>query len=126
MLPSLPGFPSIHGILEAIANGFFGALASALVPGFLKHAGVATVQALVALPDPASWPHVSQLQGEMTFLGVLLLPVTLAAGTLRYWLVGPDRRPEPGGSCRAVRHRRAGCSSPTGGWSSRSSRRRTR
>lgn len=96
MLPlPLPGLPSLHGIIEAIANGFFGALANALVPGFLKHATVATIQALVALPDPAAWPHVSQLQGEMTFLGVLLLPVTLAAGVLRYWIVGLTGAPSP-------------------------------
>lgn len=92
----LPGFPSLHGIIEAIANGFLGALASALVPDFLKHASVATIQALVSLPDPATWPHVSQLQGEMTFLGVLLLPVTLAAGTFRYWLIGMTGGPGPG------------------------------
>src|SRR4051794_6046005 len=91
----LPGLPSLHGIIEAIAHGFFGAFASALVPDFLKHASVSTIQALVALPDPASWPHVSQLQGEMTFLGVLLLPVTLAAGTLRYWLSGLAGGPGP-------------------------------
>jgi hypothetical protein len=96
-MPGLPfpGLPSLHGIIEAIANGFFGAFASALVPGFLKHATVATIQALVALPDPAAWPHVSELQGEMTFLGVLLLPVTLAIGTLRYWLVGLTGGPSP-------------------------------
>jgi hypothetical protein len=96
MLPlPFPGLPSLHGIIEAIANGFFGAFASALVPDFLKHATVGTIQALVALPDPASWTHVSQLQGEMTFLGVLLLPVTLAAGTLRYWIVGLTGGPSP-------------------------------
>jgi hypothetical protein len=45
------GLPSLHSIIEAIANGFFGALATALVPGFLKHGTVATIQHLVALPD---------------------------------------------------------------------------
>jgi uncharacterized membrane protein len=82
------GIPSLHDIVEAIANGFFGALADALVPGFLKHGTVATIQHLVALPDPAAWTHVGQLQGNMVFLAVMLLPVTLAVGTLRYWLLG--------------------------------------
>ena len=49
------GLPSLHSIIEAIAKGFFGALAGALVPGWLKHGTVATIQHLVALPDPASW-----------------------------------------------------------------------
>jgi hypothetical protein len=90
MLPPLtfPGLPSLHSIIEAIANGFFGALADALVPGFLKHGTVATIQHLVALPDPDTWGHVHQLQGDMTYLAVMLMPVTLAVGTLRYWLVG--------------------------------------
>jgi hypothetical protein len=90
MLPPLgfPGLPSLHSIIEAIANGFFGALADALVPGFLKHGTVATIQHLVALPDPDTWSHVHQLQGDMTYLAVMLMPATLAVGTLRYWLVG--------------------------------------
>ncbi len=82
------GLPSLHSIIQAIADGFFGALAGALVPGWLKHGTVGTIQHLVALPDPASWSHVGQLQGEMTYLGAMLLPVTLAVGAVRYWLVG--------------------------------------
>jgi hypothetical protein len=82
------GIPSLHSIIEAIAKGFFGALAGALVPGFLKHATVATIQHLVALPDPAGWRHVSELEGDMTYLGVSLMPVTLTVCTLRYWVVG--------------------------------------
>jgi hypothetical protein len=82
------GLPSLHSIIEAIANGFFGALASALVPGFLKHGTIATIQHLVALPDPGTWGHVGQLQGDMTYLAAMLMPVTLAVGTLRYWLLG--------------------------------------
>lgn len=82
------GIPSLHSIIEAIAKGFFGALAGALVPGFLKHATVATIQHLVALPDPARWRHVSELEGDMTYLGVSLMPVTLTVCTLRYWVVG--------------------------------------
>jgi len=82
------GLPSLHGIIEGIANGFFGALADALVPGFLKRGTVATIQHLVALPDPGAWTHVGQLQGDMVYLAAMLLPVTLAVGTLRYWFVG--------------------------------------
>jgi hypothetical protein len=82
------GLPSLHSIIQAIAKGFFGALAGALVPSWLKHGTVATIQHLVALPDIATWTHVSQLQGEMTYLGAMLLPVTLAVGATRYWLVG--------------------------------------
>ncbi len=82
------GFPSLHSIIEGIAKGFFGALAHALVPSWLTHGTVATIQHLVALPDPASWTHVGELQGDMVYLGAMLLPVTLAVGTVRYWLVG--------------------------------------
>src|ERR1017187_10334508 len=64
------GLPSLHSIIEAIAKGFFGALAGALVPSWLKHGTVATIQHLVALPDPASWTHVGELQGDMTYLGM--------------------------------------------------------
>ncbi|HEX4836943.1 MAG TPA: hypothetical protein VFV03_00240 [Solirubrobacteraceae bacterium] len=82
------GLPSLHSIIEAIAKGFFSALAGALVPGFLKHGTVATIQHLVALPDPARWGHVSELEGDMTFLGMSLMPVTLTVCTLRYWMLG--------------------------------------
>lgn len=82
------GLPSLHSIIEAIAKGFFSALAGALVPGFLKHGTVATIQHLVALPDPASWGHVSELESDMTYLGMSLMPVTLAVCALRYWMMG--------------------------------------
>jgi hypothetical protein len=82
------GLPSLHSIIEAIAKGFFSALAGALVPGFLKHGSVALIQQLVALPDPARWRHVSELESDMTFLGMSLMPVTLTVCTLRYWMVG--------------------------------------
>ena len=82
------GLPSLHSIIEGIAKGFFGALAHALVPSWLTHGTVATIQHLVALPDPATWTHVGQLQGDMVYLGAMLLPVTLAVSTVRYWLVG--------------------------------------
>jgi hypothetical protein len=82
------GLPSLHSIIEAIAKGFFSALAGALVPGFLKHGTVATIQHLVALPDPATWGHVGELESDMTYLGMSLMPVTLAVCTLRYWMMG--------------------------------------
>jgi hypothetical protein len=82
------GLPSLHEIIEAIAKGFFSALAGALVPGFLKHGTVATIQHLVALPDLARWGHVGELEGDMTYLGMSLMPVTLAVCTLRYWMMG--------------------------------------
>jgi len=90
MLPPLGifGWPSLHSIIEGIAKGFFGALAHALVPSWLTHGTVATIQHLVALPDPAGWTHVGQLQGDMVYLGAMLLPLTLAVSTVRYWLVG--------------------------------------
>ena len=56
--PAVPvalfGLPSLHSIIEAIANDFFGALAGALVPSWLRHGTVATIQHLVALPDPGA------------------------------------------------------------------------
>ncbi len=82
------GLPSLHGIIEAIANGFFSALAKALVPSWLTHGTVATIQHLVALPDPAEWGHVRRLQGETTYLGASFAPVTLAVAALRYWMLG--------------------------------------
>lgn len=82
------GLPSLHSIIEAIAKGFFSALAGALIPGFLKHGTVATIQHLVALPDPASWGHVSELEGDMTYLGMSLMPVSMTVCALRYWMVG--------------------------------------
>ena len=66
----VPGLPSLHSIIEAIANGFFGALGGRARPGCLKHGTVATIQHLVALPDPASWGHVSELESDMTYLGM--------------------------------------------------------
>lgn len=92
------GLPSLHSIIQGIANGFFGALAEALVPGFLKHGSVATIQHLVALPDPSSWPHVSALQGEMVYLAAMMLPVMLVVGTVRYWVLGLTGAAHPAGA----------------------------
>ncbi|HTZ62666.1 MAG TPA: hypothetical protein VMB51_01025 [Solirubrobacteraceae bacterium] len=85
---ALFGLPSLQSIIEAIAKGFFGALAGALVPGWLRHGTVATIQHLVALPDPASWTHVNQLQDDTIYLAASLMPVVLAVATLRYWTIG--------------------------------------
>lgn len=82
------GLPSLHGIIEAIAGGFFSALAKALVPSWLTHGTVATIQHLVALPDPAEWGHVGELQSETTYLGAMFAPVTLSVAALRYWMLG--------------------------------------
>ncbi len=90
--------PSLHSIIEGIAKGFFGALAHALVPSWLTHGTVATIQHLVALPDPATWTHVGQLQADMVWLGASLLPVTLAIGTVRHWLVGLTGSAHPAGA----------------------------
>jgi hypothetical protein len=99
------GLPSLHSIIEGIAKGFIGALAHALVPSWLAHGTVATIQYLVALPDPASWTHVSELQGDMIYLAAMLLPLTLAVSSLRYWLVGLTGAAHPAGAigrCAAV------------------------
>lgn len=82
------GLPSVSEVVEAIADGFTQALAGALVPGFLKSATVATIQWLVALPNPGSWTHVSALEGQMSWLGFSLMPVTLTIATIRYWTLG--------------------------------------
>lgn len=102
---ALFGLPSIQEIVEGIANGFGQALAGALVPAFLKHATVGTIQWLVALPDPESWTHVRHLQEEMTWLGISLLPVTLSVGTIRYWAAGVTGSGHPA----SILTRTAGC-----------------
>ena len=120
------GLPSLHSIIEAIAKGFFSALAGALVPGFLKHGSVALIQHLVALPDPAGWGHVSELEGDMTYLGMSLMPVTLAVCTLRYWMMGLTGAAHPATGIARCRRGRRSCSSSTAGWWSRSSLPQTR
>ena len=82
------GFPSIQSIVEGIVNFFFQDVASALVPSFLKNASVATIKWLVAVPDPASWTHIGELEGDMTLLAVSLLGVCFTAGIVRYLLLG--------------------------------------
>jgi hypothetical protein len=80
--------PSVGDIVHAIVSLFFGTLANALVPGFLRHATVSVIQHLVAVPDPAAWPNVGRLVGDMIYLSVSLLPVMLTVAVLRYWAVG--------------------------------------
>jgi hypothetical protein len=80
--------PSVGDIVKAIVNLFFGTLANALVPGFLRHATVSVIQHLVAVPDPAAWPNVGRLVSDMIYLAVSLLPVMLAVAVLRYWAMG--------------------------------------
>ena len=119
------GLPSLHSIIQAIAGGFFGALAGALVPSWLKHGTIATIQQLVALPDPASWTHVGALQSEMTYLGAMLAPVTLTVGALRYWAMGLTGSAHPVSAVTRCARRDGGARRPTAGGSSRSSRART-
>jgi hypothetical protein len=107
-LPSLSGLlgihlPSIGDIVRAIVNLFFGTLASALVPGFLRHATVAVIGHLVAVPDPASWPNVGRLQGDMVYLAASLLPVMLTVAVVRFWVAGLTGAAHPAGAVvRAV------------------------
>lgn len=77
-------------IVEDVADAIFGALANALMPDFLKQAGVGAIKALVALPNPASaqWQNVGQLRSYMTQLGLSLLTVTMLIAALRFWAGG--------------------------------------
>ena len=59
-----------------------------------------------------------ELQGDMTYLGVSLLPVTLAVATVRYWMMGLTGSAHPAGAIGAA-SLRPGCSSPTAGSSRR-------
>ncbi len=86
--PALLGLPSLKSIVEGIVNFFFGDLARALVPDFLKNASVATIKWLVGVPDPSTWTHVSQLEADMTYLAVSLLALSFTAAIVRYLLVG--------------------------------------
>ena len=82
------GLPSIQSIVEGIVNFFFQDVARALVPDFLKDASVSTIKWLVALPDPTTWTHVAQLEGDMSYLAASLLAVSFTAAIVRYLLVG--------------------------------------
>jgi hypothetical protein len=90
------GLPSVTSILEGIVNFFFGALARALVPDFLKHASVATIKWLVAAPNPTQWRHVGALAGDMRALSVSVLGVCFTAAIVRHcWVLAV-----PGTRCR--------------------------
>lgn len=80
------GLPSVKSIIEGIVNFFFGALARALVPSFLKHASVATIKWLVAVPNPTQWTHVGALAGDMRALSVSVLAVCFTAAIVRHLL----------------------------------------
>jgi hypothetical protein len=82
------GLPSVHSIVDGIVNFFFQDVARALVPDFLKNASVSTIKWLVALPDPTTWAHVGQLEGDMSYLAASLLAVSFTASIVRYLLVG--------------------------------------
>jgi hypothetical protein len=85
---SILGLPSVHSIVEGVVKFFFGTLAKLLVPGFLKHASITTIKWLVAVPDPTTWAHVSQLRSDMSYIAVSLLGVSFTAAIVRYLLVG--------------------------------------
>jgi hypothetical protein len=94
--------PSVGDIVHAIVNLFFGTLANALVPEFLRHATVSVIQHLVAVPDPAAWPNVGRLVGDMIYLAASLLPVMLTVAVLRYWAVGFTGAAHPANALRWV------------------------
>ena len=84
--PNLNPLPSIGELLNAIANGLFGALLSALTPSFLKHADVHTLEWLVALPnvaDPSIWPTVGHLERDMVWVAGAMLPTALVIAAAR-------------------------------------------
>ncbi len=85
-LPSINPFPSVSELLRDVIGGLFGALLSALTPGFLKHADIHALQWLVALPNPADTsasPAVARLEQDMVWVAGALLPTTLIIATLR-------------------------------------------
>jgi hypothetical protein len=84
--PNLNPLPSIGELLNAIVNGLFGALLSALTPSFLKHADVHTLEWLVALPnvaDASIWPTVGHLQQDMVWVAGAMLPTALVIAATR-------------------------------------------
>jgi hypothetical protein len=84
--PDLNPLPSIGEVLSGVVNGLFGSLLSALTPGFLRHADIATLEWLVALPnvaDTSVWPTVDRLEANMVWVAGAILPTTLIIATAR-------------------------------------------
>jgi hypothetical protein len=103
--PDLNPLPSVSELLKGVVNGLFGALLSALTPGFLKHADISSLQWLVALPDVANasvWPTVSRLQASMVWVAGALLPTTLIIATARDTALSLSLRANPGNALLRV------------------------
>jgi hypothetical protein len=82
--PDLNPLPSIGELVKGVVNGLFGALLSALTPGFLKHADIHALEWLVELPnvaDASVWPTVSRLETYMMWVAGAILPTTLIIAT---------------------------------------------
>jgi len=97
--PDLNPLPSIGELVKGVVNGLFGALLSALTPGFLKHAQIATLDWLVELPnvaDASVWPTVSRLEGDMMWVAGAILPTTLIIATARDTALSLTLRVSPG------------------------------
>jgi hypothetical protein len=97
--PDLNPLPSIGELIKGVANGLFGALLSALTPGFLKHADIATLQWLVALPDVADssvWPTVCRLEEHVVWVAGAILPTALIVATARDTALSLAFRAHPG------------------------------
>ena len=103
--PNLNPLPSIGELLNAVVNGLFGALLSALTPSFLKHADIQTLQWLIALPnvaDTAIWPTVGRLEANMVWVAGAILPTTLIIATTRDTALSLSFRAHPGNALLRV------------------------
>ncbi|MGA2926414.1 MAG: hypothetical protein ABSG43_10535 [Solirubrobacteraceae bacterium] len=82
---------SISGILTSIAKLLFKAIASAMLPSFLRNPGLDALRWLIALPNPADavqWPTMHRLERDTTAVAVAILPVTFAVAAARYTASG--------------------------------------
>lgn len=103
--PNLNPLPSIGELLSGVVNGLFGALLSALTPGFLKHADIHTLEWLVAMPNVANtsvWPTVGRLEANMVWVAGALLPTTLIIATARDTALSLTFRAHPGNALLRV------------------------
>jgi len=103
--PDLNPLPSIGELLNGVVNGVFGALLSALTPGFLKNADIHTLEWLIALPniaDTTTWPTVGRLEGNMVWIAGAILPTTLIIGTTRDTALSLSFRAHPGNALLRV------------------------